>query len=66
MSGVVAASVAAGVWALIGVVLLAQAARRCRAIITAYDEALARSDRRLAEEDATADRVAPEATATEG
>lgn len=51
---VMAASIASGAWALIGLVLLAQAARRCRAIILAYDEALKRSDARLAEEDAQA------------
>lgn len=49
---VIAASVAAGGWALAGLVALAAAARRCSAIIAAYDEALARSDKRLADEDA--------------
>ncbi len=54
VTAVIVASVAAGAWAVAGLVALVAAARRCDAVIKAYDEALSRGDALLAEEDAKA------------
>jgi hypothetical protein len=62
-SAVVAAGACAAAWALVGLGLLAGAGRRCRAVIRAHDEALARGDALLADEDARAARAAQAARA---
>ncbi|HEU4538398.1 MAG TPA: ABC transporter permease, partial [Polyangiaceae bacterium] len=57
-SAVVAAGACAALWALAGLGLLGRAGARCRAIIRAHDEALARGDALLADEDARGARPA--------
>ncbi|HEU4410200.1 MAG TPA: ABC transporter permease [Polyangiaceae bacterium] len=57
-SAVAAAGSCAAIWAVLGLTLLARAGGRCRAIIAAHDEALARGDALLADEDARAARAA--------
>jgi hypothetical protein len=57
-TAVAAAGGCAALWALAGLVLLARAGARCRAIVRAHDEAIARGDALLADEDARAARPA--------
>jgi hypothetical protein len=58
---VAAAGACAALWAVAGLGLLGRAGARCRAIVRAHDEALARGDALLAAEDAraAADAAAP-------
>lgn len=50
-SAVAAAGACAAIWALLGLTLLARAGQRCRSVIRAHEEALARGDALLADED---------------
>ncbi|MCU0685030.1 MAG: ABC transporter permease [Polyangiaceae bacterium] len=57
-AAVMAAGACAALWALLGLGLLGRAGARCRAIIKAHEEALARGDALLADEDARGGRPA--------